>query len=226
MTFKKILRAIAWVILSLVTFISSWLLAALLLPLFTVNAKPTIGNDVAIYIETNGDHTDIVVPVKNQMKDWHTEISYQNTISRDTTCNYVAIGWGDKGFYLNTPTWSQLKFSVAFKAAFGLSTSAIHATFCHNLSESADCKKIMISNAQYDKLVTYIDSTFKRDIQGNVVNIKTNANYDKEDAFYDAKGKYNLFYTCNTWANGALKACGQKACLWTVSDMGIFYHYR
>jgi len=226
MTIRKILRSIAWVILSLVTFISTWLLAALLLPLFTINPHPAKGNDVTIYIQTNGDHTDVVVPVVNPIKDWRSEISYQNTISKDTTCKYVAVGWGDKGFYLNTPTWSQLKFSVAFKAAFALSTSAIHTTFCNNLVESADRKKIMISNEQYKGLVAYIDSTFKRDESGNVVNIKTNANYDKEDAFYDAKGKYNLFYTCNTWANNALKSCGQKAGLWTVSDMGIFYHYK
>lgn len=224
--FRKVLRGIVWFILLFVTFVSSWLLAALLLPLFTVNSKPVSGNDVAIYIQTNGDHTDIIVPVKNQLKNWAQEISYQNTISKDTTCDYVAIGWGDKGFYLNTPTWSQLKFSTAFKAAFWLSTSAVHATFCKNQHESADCKKLMLSNAQYLALINYIDQTFQRDSSGNIINIKTDANYDKEDAFYEAKRRYNLFYTCNTWANNALKACGQKACLWTVFDAGIFYHYK
>lgn len=223
---KKVLRTIAWAILIFVTFVSCWLLAALLLPLFTVNPHPVGGQDVVIYIQTNGDHTDVVVPVKNQVKDWNEEISYQNTKSKDTTAKYVAIGWGDKGFYLNTPTWSQLKFSVAFKAAFALSTSAIHTTFCKELKEDNDYKKMLISNEQYKKLVAYIDDSFIRDAQGKVINIKTNANYNDEDAFYEAKGKYNLFFTCNTWANKALKSCGQKAALWTVSDMGIFYHYR
>ena len=110
---KKILRSIAWVALIFITFVSSWLLAALLLPLFTINPHPSASKDIAIYIQTNGDHTDIVVPVKNQIKDWRSEISYQNTKSKDTAGKYVAIGWGDKGFYLNTPTWAQLKFSVA-----------------------------------------------------------------------------------------------------------------
>ena len=196
------------------------------MPLFVINPHPTGSHDVIIYIQTNGDHTDVVIPMKNTIKDWSNEISYQNTKSRDTTGKYVAVGWGDKGFYLNTPTWSQLKFSVAFKAAFALSTSAIHATFCNELKEDNDCKKIMISNEQYKKLVAYIDDSFIRDVQGKVINIKTNANYDSQDAFYEAKGKYNLFFTCNSWANNALKSCGQKACLWTVSDMGIFYHYK
>jgi uncharacterized protein (TIGR02117 family) len=226
MFLKRIFRAIAWFILGSVTFASAWLLAALLLPLFTVNSKPLSGNDVSIYIQTNGDHTDIIVPVKNKIKDWTNEISYQNTTSRDTTCSYVAIGWGDKGFYLNTPTWSQLKFSTAFKAAFWLSTSAIHTTFCKDVHENDDCKKLTLSNEQYASLVNYIENGFKRSVSNYTISIKTTANYDNEDAFYEAKGRYNLFYTCNTWANNALKSCGQKAAFWTVFDVGIFRHYR
>ena len=34
-------------------------------------------NDVAIYIKTNGVHTDIVVPVKNEVKDWRNEIKFE-----------------------------------------------------------------------------------------------------------------------------------------------------
>jgi uncharacterized protein (TIGR02117 family) len=126
---------------------------------------------------------------------------------------------------LNTPTWAQLKFSVAFKAAFGLSSSAIHATFHNNLQERPSCKKIHISRGQYLRLTRYIENSLEIDANGRVINIKTNAYYDDQDAFYEAKRRYNLFYTCNTWANNALKACGQKACLWTPRDKPIFDKY-
>ncbi|HEX3383938.1 MAG TPA: TIGR02117 family protein [Mucilaginibacter sp.] len=226
MTIKKILRTVAWVILSTVLFISAWILAALAIPLITVNSHPVAGKDVTIFIQTNGDHTDVIVPIITSVKDWRNELSYQNTVSKGTAKKYVAVGWGDKGFYLNTPTWSQLKFSVAFKAAFALSTAAVHATFCDTPGVNNDCKPIMLKKEQYKKLVSYIDNTFKRNSVGHAINIETKANYDNEDAFYEAKRSYNLFYTCNTWANNALKSCGQKACLWTPTDMGIFYHYR
>jgi uncharacterized protein (TIGR02117 family) len=223
---KKILRVIAWAILSVVTFVSIWILAAFIIPLITVNSHPITGNDVAIFIETNGDHTDVVLPIVNPIKDWRSEIKYQNTVSRDSSKKYVAIGWGDKEFYLNTPTWSQLKFTIAFKAVFALGTAAVHATFCDSPQENKDCKKIMLSDDQYKKLVAYIDNTFKKDRAGQVINVKTKSRYNDEDAFYEAKGRFSLFYTCNTWANNVLKACGQKACLWTALDIGIFYHYR
>jgi uncharacterized protein (TIGR02117 family) len=225
-TVKKIAKVALKLVLGFVAFVLLYLLLAFLFSVWSVKKDATTSNDVAIYILTNGDHTDIVVPVKNDITDWSKEISYQNTVGRDTTGQYLAIGWGDKGFYLNTPTWADLKFSTAFKAAFALSTSAIHATYYQAMPESNDCKKIMISNEQYKRLVAFVDSSFKRDAAGKVINIKTNANYDKNDAFYEAKRKYNLFYTCNTWANNALKASGQTACVWTPFDRGIFYHYR
>ena len=50
--------------------------------------------------------------------------------------------------------------------------------------------------------------------------------YPQLNSFYEAKGSYSFFYTCNTWANNGLKAMGQKAALWTPSDFGIFQHYK
>jgi uncharacterized protein (TIGR02117 family) len=225
-TVKKIAKVVLRIVLGFVAFILLYLLSAFLFSIWTIKKEATTSNDVAIYILTNGDHTDIVVPVKNDITDWSREISYENTVSRDTSGKYLAIGWGDKGFYLSTPTWADLKFSTAFKAAFALSTSALHATYYQAMPESNDCKRIMISNEQYKRLVAFVDSSFRRDAEGKVINIKTNANYDKNDAFYEAKRKYNMFYTCNTWANNALKSCGQTACVWTPFDRGIFYHYR
>lgn len=225
-TIKKTARFILKFVLGFVAFVLLYALSAFIFSIWSVKKEPGASNDIAIYILTNGDHTDIVVPVKNDITDWSREISYQNTVGQDTTGKYLAIGWGDKGFYLSTPTWADLKFSTAFKAAFALSTSAIHATYYQAMPENNDCKKIMISNEQYKRLVAFVDSSFKRDAGGKVINIKTNANYDKNDAFYEAKRKYNMFYTCNTWANNALKSCGQTACVWTPFDRGIFYHYR
>lgn len=225
MTFKKILKSIAWILLGFIGVVLLYLLSALVLSLISVNKKTITSNNVAIYLLTNGDHTDVVVPVKNPLKDWSTEIKYENTISNDTTAKYVAIGWGNKDFYLNTPTWAQFKLSLGIKSIFGLGPSAIHTDFCKTLKQGDNCKKIMLSNDQYIKLVGYIDASFKKDVNGHVINIKTHANFDNTDAFYDANGTYSLFYTCNTWTNNALKACGQKACLWTPFDKGIFYQY-
>ncbi len=192
----------------------------------TVKEEPNAPDEVAIYILTNGVHTDIVMPVKTKTIDWSTQIKYEHTDKANSTYNYIAMGWGDKGFYLQTPTWADLKFSTAFKAATGLGSTAIHTTYYRTIKESENCRKIMISWAQYKRLITYINASFQKDSTSHFININTNANYEETDAFYEATGSYSLFKTCNTWANNTLKISGQKACFWTALDSSIFDKYE
>lgn len=223
---KKALKITLKIFLVLFGFIILYLIAVFSLSKITVNQEPNTKPEVEVYILTNGVHTDIVMPTKNNQIDWSQQVKFENTKVADSTYKYIAMGWGDKGFYLETPEWSDLKASVALKAASGLSNTAIHATYYKNLKEGDDCKKMMISKEQYDRLIQYISESFKKDASGNFLNIKTNAIYGKTDAFYEANGSYSLFHTCNTWANNGLKASGQKCCFWTATDSGIFSKYK
>ncbi|MES2574968.1 MAG: TIGR02117 family protein [Bacteroidota bacterium] len=223
---KQSLKIIGWAVLGIISFLVLYIVCALLISKISVNSSVSQNDkEIEIFILSNGVHTDIVVPIKNEFKDWSKEILFKQTKSKDSLVNYLAFGWGDKGFYLNTPEWSDLKASTALNAAFGLSTSAMHTTFYKKMKQGIDCKKIKISAEEYQKLVSYISESFSYDTAKNVQWISGNS-YGNSDAFYEAKGSYNLFYTCNTWANNALKIANQKASLWTVTDKGIFCHYQ
>lgn len=204
-----------------------YIILGILLPLIPISADKTDDPKVIeAYILTNGVHTDLVVPVKTKFIDWSTKLPYSNTKSKKENFKFISFGWGDKGFYLNTPTWADLKFSTAFKAAFWLSESAMHCTYYNEMKLGEDCKKIMLTEKQYQALIKFIDEKFDKDTAGNYNFIKTDAVYDNNDAFYDAKGTYSFSYTCNTWANDGLKVAGQKAAFWTPTDFGIFRHYK
>lgn len=221
-TIKKLLKYIAIFVLSLVTY----LIVVTLLSYIPVNDDLVKSRkEIPIYILTNGVHTDIVLPIKNKHYDWTSQLKFEYTKSKDTTYQYVALGWGDKGFYMETPTWADLKASTAVKAATGLSSSAMHVTFYKSLKENKSCKKIQISLENYKKMIAFINESFQTKL-GEFLKIETEAVYGKHDVFYEANGSYSLFYTCNSWANQALKAANQKAALWTISDSGIFRHYN
>jgi uncharacterized protein (TIGR02117 family) len=222
---KKTFKRLGFTLLGFVAFVALYLLAAYGLSKIGSKYEQPSTKDVTIYILTNGVHTDVVLPVKNGVMDWSQLMKFEHTKGQDTMANFIALGWGDKGFYLNTPTWAELKFSTAFKAAFALSSSAIHATFYEKIEENETCKRIDISKEQYERLVNYVKKSLDLDANGSAFFIKTDAVYGKNDVFYEAQGSYHLFHTCNTWANNALKSCGQKAALWTPFDEGIFYHY-
>lgn len=223
---KRIAKIIGKTLLVIVGLIGLYALTAWICAGITVNREPEAKEEVTIYIKTNGVHTDIVIPMHSEQMEWGREVLYANTAIKDTAYPWLALGWGDKGFYLQTPEWKDLKFSVAFNAAFGLSTTAMHATFYRQMTEGENCRKIMISREQYGRLINYINESFQHDAGGHFIKINTTANYGASDAFYEANGRYSMLYTCNTWANSALKKSGQKACLWTALDKGIFAKYE
>ena len=226
MKIKKVYQFLFKFFLGLIGFLLVYILCAFVLPKIPVNSDVSAeGKTIPVYILSNGVHSDIVLPVKNHLFDWSQKVKFENTIAKDSTAQLVAFGWGDKGFYLETPTWDDLKFSTAFKAASGLSTSAIHATFYKSMKENDQCKKLLISESEYQKLVAFIVDSFQSNTDG-FVKIETDAVYGKNDAFYEAKGSYSLFHTCNTWTNNALKSADQKAALWTPTDTGILCHYN
>lgn len=210
----------------MVGFVVLYGVLCLLLPLIPISAeKTTEPKTITIYLLSNGMHTDLVLPTQNEFIDWTTKVSPDDTKGKKRG-DWLAFGWGDKGFYLNTPTWADLKFSTAVKAAFWMSDSAMHTTYLGGTEGYEKVAQLSLTAAQYKRLVSYIDQQFDKDVQGKYIPIPTNAVYGTTDAFYEAKSTYNFLYTCNTWADYGLRAAGQKYALWTATDSGIFRHYK
>jgi uncharacterized protein (TIGR02117 family) len=181
---------------------------------------------IPFYIHSNGVHTDLVMPVRTAVVDWSQELLYAHTTSADTTYRFVGIGWGDKGFYLDTPEWKDLTLGTAVRAGFWLSTTAMHVTYFRKseLTPGPNCAYIPLTPTQYRHLVAYVQNTFQRDAQGRVEWLP-NHSYADHDAFYNAKYRYSVLNTCNTWSNNGLKVAGQKAALWTAFDSGLLRQY-
>lgn len=183
-------------------------------------AKP---EGVKIYLRTDGIHTDFILPVKSEMKDWTQVAHWKDLKGTDTTFQYVAFGWGDQGFFLHTPEWSDLKFQTAFDALFYRGTSAVHVVYQSEPQEDKLCVRLIISKEQYKNLIAYIEGTFQYK-NNEAINIPQSG-YWGNDTFYEAHGKYSLFSTCNSWINGGLKAAELPACLWTPLSFGILEKY-
>lgn len=98
----KPLKFLKFSFLFLFSFLAIYILIALIASYITINGDKNSKNELDIYIKTNGVHTDIVLPIKTKSIDWSEQILFENTVSKDTTFKYVAMGWGDRGFYLDT----------------------------------------------------------------------------------------------------------------------------
>ena len=109
-------------------------------------------------------------------------------------------------------------------AIFGMGGTALHTRYVYEPAVGKDCRRLTLTFAQYDALVEYILSSGRRNADGSFVHIDQ-AGGGWSNAFYEGTGRYSLFFTCNSWANSALKACGQRCCLWTPLQQPIFWRY-
>ena len=208
------------------------LLIILLLPAFIYSLCVIIGGiipvntnteegPVKIYMIQNGSHTDIVVPVKNELMDWE-KIIKPNHFADPGKPKYYAFGWGDLEFYRTTPHWEDLTLNVAARTIFLNTPSALHITR-YDKVQASKYVELNISTEQYKKLTEYILKHFQFNDEGQAILLEFN--YSGDDAFYKSKSSFHAFRTCNTWVNNGLKFANLKACLWTPFAEVLFWQY-
>lgn len=223
---KKIFKYILFTIITLIVLIGIYLLSERILSRISVNdTENSEPKKITMYVMSNGVHTDLVLPTKTDFIDWSTIFPFENTLGKKTDFKYIAIGWGDKGFYLNTPEWKDLKASTALVAATGIGETALHVTYYNNIQLDDLTKSIQITDTQYQNLIKYIENSIEIGSDSKPQLIETTAQYGQNDAFYEAHRSYSVFFTCNSWTNDALKTAGIKASKWVAFDKGILYQH-
>jgi uncharacterized protein (TIGR02117 family) len=224
---KRLGKAVGYFFTILGSALLLYVLSTFVLSRISVKGQNFKGAHIPIYLMKSGVHTDFILPVSNAIKDWRQEVPLSNTGFKDSNSRLISIGWGDQTFYMNTPTWSDLTLKTALSVPFGIGPSAIHATYYQQLLDDRPIVRLMLTTKQYQKLVRYIENTLQRNQKGSTKYIKATMPgvVTGNDAYYAAKGRYSLFFTCNSWVNSGLKSCQQKACYWTAFSGGIFYQY-
>ena len=165
------------------------------------------------------------MPLSNAVFDWTTVIDPADARQLYFPLDYVAFGWGDRAFYLETPQWRDMKVATAFKAVAGLGDTVIHATFLPQPRATPNSVAIDVSADEYRALAASIVASLQTDSTGRAQVIVGRA-YGDNDAFYAAHGSYSLFNTCNSWTNHRLKAAGLKHVFWTPFAHTLVAAYR
>lgn len=205
-------KLVAQFVLAFFAIVALYFLAAFLLPYWRVGGSAEKG-DIAVYLVSNGVHSDVVVPWRNADFDWSSVFDPGDARIRIEP-QYVAVGWGSQEFYLEARDWDQLTPKVAWQAISGTGHSALHVTYLARAPQPDErVVRHLIAAENYRELVAFIQSAQAN--EGRAVPIPAEP-YSDYDAFYQASGRYHLFYTCNTWTGDALQATGLRGPIWTV----------
>lgn len=174
---------------------------------------------VHIFVESNGVHTGIIVPKVAAGVDWRGVARAADLRDpRYGAFDHLAFGWGEKTFYLETPTWADVKLRTVVASAVGSDRTLMHVEHLPLPRSGDGAREIVVTPAQYRRLAAYIRASFRA---GGA----RYRGYSGYDAFYEANGRYDAVRTCNSWTGDALRFAGVRVGAWTpfpVTVMGWF----
>lgn len=219
--FRKGLR-IALVTLIAVPFL--YLLGAVIGAFVPHNAswqEPSEG--IVIFVRDNGVHVDLVLPASAAGVDLYRLVPPSHIADPEAADGWVAFGWGQREFYLETPRWSDLTVENAARSVFG-GQALMHVEHVAPPHASSDTRPITLDRQAYGQLAAAVVDGFVIDA-GQAVPL-LGRGYGSDDVFYEATGRYDAFRTSNQWTAGALAEAGVKVGVWTPFAQGIMWRFR
>jgi len=181
---------------------------------------------VTIFVRTNGVHTWLMLPKVAEGVDWRPLADPRHIKDpRYAFGDYLAFGFGNRDFYLNTPTWGDLTVQTTLAAAFGRGPALMHVEHEYDPKPTGYQSPIVLTADQYRKLAHHIRESFVLDGNGKPVPL-LGRGYGPADVFYEARGSYNMGRTCNEWTGEGLRAAGVKTGIWTPSSRSIMWRLQ
>jgi uncharacterized protein (TIGR02117 family) len=206
---------IAWVAMTVVSVAGAYLMAVLTASHIPRNANwQPAKSGITVYVATNGHHTGLVLPASEAGVDWLQRARPEHLADPQLTGRWLLFGWGDRDFYLSTPTWDEFTPRTALIAIVGSGGSLMHIDHMDAPGDAVTIRPVRLRPEEYRRLVAFIDRSF---VAGGL----PIPGYGPRDLFYPARGRYSLFYTCNSWTADALAAAGVRVALWTPFESGV-----
>ncbi|OON70274.1 TIGR02117 family protein [Hymenobacter sp. CRA2] len=188
--------------------------------------RPT-PDGVPVFVVSNGFHTDVVVPLHEARtgQDWLQRFAQPNWPTRFGSYQYVAFGWGNEQFYLQSYGGKFPKPGTVLRALLPGRT-LMHVGFYRQAPQASEqVVPLRISVAQYQRLTAYIEGSFAPDSVGGWA-LRNAAGYTANDFFFPARGQYYALRTCNDWTNQALGRSGIRSALKAPLAASVLYQAR
>ncbi|WP_457584170.1 TIGR02117 family protein [Ensifer canadensis] len=166
-------------------------------------------------------HTDIAIPLNDETRARFAFAGEAGVPLDQPEARWLIFGWGGRSFYLETPTWSELK-PMPVSRALTLDSSVMHVDIAGAIVEpQPSVTSVDLKRADFEKLMTFISGSFARN--GSAVLPVEGFSYGYADRFFEAEGVFNALFGCNTWTARALREAGLRTGFWNPlpSTLGL-----
>ncbi|ARQ11411.1 urease-associated protein [Rhizobium etli] len=171
-------------------------------------------------------HTDIAIPLDEETRAVFSFLDDPGFPLDHPNAEWLVVGWGGRAFYLETPTWADLK-PLPVLRALTIDRSVLHVDLAGHITEPQSAVTAFdIGDDELARLRQFIADSFVRNA-GEIAPIP-DAGYREIDRFFEAKGYFNALFGCNTWTAAALRSAGLRTGLWNPlpqslrSSVGVY----
>lgn len=194
-------------------------------PLFAPPGPPQGEPIREILVLANPIHTDIAFPADPDVLE-RLGFAAEDGLEFDHPgLHWVHMGWGSRRFYIETPTWGDLRAGPVL-AAFTVDESAMHVEMAGEIDRTIDgVLPIAVDEVAMFAMLDEALATFQRDGQGRPILIP-GAAYGEFDLFYEAHGRFNALYGCNEWTGRVLRAGGMRTGWWNPLPPSLLWSIR
>jgi uncharacterized protein (TIGR02117 family) len=175
---------------------------------------------IPVYACDNGVHADLVLPVAAAGVDWRAVFRAENFTGPVEGFTHVNLGWGSRDFYLNTPTWADVKVSRAVKSVLWDET-VVRADYRPQPIRGENCREWRVDDETYRRLAAHVRDSLRLSQDKPV---RAGPGYGDRDAFFVANGEYTIIDTCNQWTGEALRVAGAPVAPWTPFSFLVLWN--
>jgi uncharacterized protein (TIGR02117 family) len=177
------------------------------------------GQGIRIYACDNGVHTDLVLPVSAEGIDWR-QLPHPDESAR-MNLNHVSFGWGSRDFYVNTPTWADVRPMTALKALLWDET-VLHVEYRPEPAPGERCGVWAMGSDDYRRIVRFVRESLRGWPMQRPALVAVG--YGPRDAFLASEGQYTAIDTCNQWTGRALRAGGAPVAAWAPFSFLVLWN--
>jgi uncharacterized protein (TIGR02117 family) len=166
-----------------------------------------------ILVLSNPIHSDIAIAIDPAILARFSKLAEAGLPVDLSGARYLVFGWGSRAFYIETPTWGDLKPGPLF-TALTWDQSVMHVGVAGDLGSGPEpVRDFRVTDAQFERLLTFIEQSFVQGADGPLA--IPGAAYGDFDQFFEAKGPFTALLGCNTWTAAALREAGLRTGWWT-----------
>lgn len=177
-----------------------------------------------ILVLQNPIHTDIAIPLTADVRERFAFLQSAGIPVENPAAEWLVVGWGGRAFYLETPTWSDLKLRPVLKA-LTVDNSVLHIDVTGEMPEPhPSIAGFEVGEQGFQRMLSFVEMTFRGDrmppapIDG--------VSYGRTDRFFEADGTFNAMVGCNVWTAKALREAGLRTGWWNPLPVALMLSMR